>query len=123
MIMNITEQAFADSVCQGALVPNATDFAPVFQIKWAAISGGSASNFPAIYPARFGLSPMRAWVMNPSSDSVEILATFTCRLLSVASMGAPTNIRALLGLNVFEIKDQNFIDQFMKEGIGYGRIG
>ncbi len=121
MHLNISPEAFADSVGLGSgQTPSKEyDYKPVFQILVPAASGGVAAYFPTLYPAVIGaVVPIRAWAMNPTSGITPIVATFKFRLRN-SPLIAVTQIRAILGLTVYEIKNRPFIDAFQKGNINW----
>lgn len=115
MCASITEQQFAAAVGAGAASVTDNAYVPALSITFPGTQGGRPQNFPTIYPAFFGTVPIRAFGMSPSDQQFNITPRIKGTLIwdTVAYPTAPDSVTFLYGLNVYQIKDQKFIDAYL----------
>ena len=116
-IGSITQEQFAASVALGAATMGADGvFYPRFNITFPSTQGGRPTGFPTLVPAFYGLTPTRIFAQAPSSASFFIEAKIDGTLhWNPVTMGtAPASISFFYGINVYAIKDQEFIERYKK---------
>lgn len=91
---------------------------PVFNVEWAGAARGTVYYFPPIPTPTIGVFPIRAWAYAPLGGAVSpIVARYRGTLMQVPEMGGspPASISAILGVNVFEVRNSEYIQKFLAD--------
>ncbi len=111
---NITEQQFVHAVGFGAAGVTNNEFVPTVSFEFSGTQSGRPPYFPTFRPAAFGITPIRAYGVAPSDQEFLIQVKFNgvVKWDIAAYPSPPAFLTFLFGLNVYQIKNQDFIESY-----------